>query len=315
MPEGILKQIRLDQYTTLRVGGVAQYFVEVSHSDELVSVLGFAQQQTSVAPLILGGGSNVLIADDGYSGLVIRMSTRGVAVEATTDSTIRVTAQAGEPWDDFVAYTVSRGWSGLENLSGIPGTVGASPVQNINAYGASVADTITSVEVFDMKAGVKKTLSQKECRFGYRDSIFKHAEGKDYIVLSVTFHLQPAATINLSYRSSSQSIARYIADRQIEIPTVLDIRQAVLYARENIGMLEGQFRSAGSFFKNTIVSHKEFEKIDQIVSEQFSELGTKMSPWNWEFPSGDVKISSAFLMECSHIFLPIPFPLPAGCTI
>ncbi len=299
MPEGIQRHVSLDQYTTLHVGGVADFVAEVKNLAELTQALAFAQTHTTSSPLILGGGSNVLISDEGYRGLVIRMCSKGKVVVSETKDEILLTVQAGEPWDELVAYTVTQGWSGLENLSGIPGTVGASPVQNINAYGASVADTIVSVEVFDSIEGVIKNLSHAACQFGYRDSVFKQPAGKGLIVTSVTFRLSPEVSTNLSYRSSSQSIARYLADKQIEIPTLQNIREAILYARRNIGMLEGQFRSAGSFFKNTIVSDEEFAHIEHIVATHYVELGQKMSPWFWKLPSQQVKVSTAFLMECS----------------
>lgn len=298
MPEGIIEKVSLAPYTTLHIGGVADYLCEVGSVEELEKVCQWAKQ-TSIPLMVLGGGSNVLISDEGFRGLVVQIKIKGVSVIEESDTEVHVRVGAGESWDSFVAYTVKQGWSGLENLSGIPGTVGASPVQNINAYGASVADSVVSVEVLDTNEGVIKNVSHAECQFGYRDSIFKQAVGASYIVTAVTFKLMPAASANLSYRSSSQSIARYLAEKNISNPTLTDIRAAILYARSNIGMLEGQFRSAGSFFKNTIVSKKDFEFIAQVVSIQFPELGEKMSPWHWELPTQEVKVSSAFLMECS----------------
>lgn len=298
MPKGIRQQISLAPYTTLQIGGVADYLCEVKSLEELEAACRWAQQ-TDIPILILGGGSNMLISDEGFRGLVIHMQTKGLTITVESDTEIRVRVEAGESWDSFVAYSVMQGWSGLENLSGIPGTVGASPVQNINAYGASVADTIVSVEAFDTDRGVVKNVAHAECQFGYRDSVFKQSVGSSYIVTAVTFRLVTAESTNLSYRSSSQSIARYLEEKNILTPTLADIREAVLYARRNIGMLEGMFRSAGSFFKNTIVSAEEFSNISQIVSINFLELSEKMSPWYWLLPSGDVKVSTAFLMECS----------------
>lgn len=290
------KNVLLSAYTTLKVGGIADYFVKVNTEKELEEALRFAEQ-TTTPPLILGGGSNILISDDGYKGLVILNRIKGIAYEENVDD-ILVTAAAGETWDDFVAYTVEKGWSGLENLSGIPGTVGASPIQNINAYGASVSDVIESVIVFDNGLKKKKKLSAEECVFGYRDSIFKKPAGKNLIVTSVTYRLASTVKTNLSYRSSSQSVQKYLAEQSINNPTVSDVRKAILYVRNNIGMLPGQFRSAGSFFKNTIVTKEEFEKIEQKVIKEFPEQNKNLSPWNWPLENG-VKISTAFLMECS----------------
>ncbi len=217
----------------------------------------------------------------------------------TADGRVRVTAAAGEEWDVLAATTVAQGLSGLENLSGIPGTVGASPVQNINAYGAAVADVIDSVEVYDGEADTVRVLSASECHFGYRDSIFKQPGGKSLVVTSVTFLLKKAAAINVSYRSSSQSIEKYLLEKNITTPTVTDVRDAVLYVRSNIGMLLGQFRSAGSFFKNTVVSAQQFEIIEAVVAKEFAHISERLSPWYWNLPTGDIKIATAFLLECS----------------
>ena len=223
----------------------------------------------------------------------------GVTYQSAADGIVLVKAGAGENWDAVVAQTVARGLSGLENLSGIPGTVGAAPVQNINAYGATVADVIDSVEVYDSSTDSVRTLTASECLFGYRDSIFKQSAGRHLIVLFVTFRLASAATVNLSYRSSSQSIKLFLEEKNITTPTVADVRDAVLHVRSNIGMLLGQFRSAGSFFKNTIVSKEVFEGVQAVVEKEFAMISEKLSPWHWELEGGEQKIATAFLLECS----------------
>lgn len=293
------EQVDLSQYTTLRVGGVADYLVEVTNKNELKEALTFAKEKTKTRPLILGGGSNLLIPDEGYRGLVIRMKSSGITFSETGNETVLVTATAGEGWDDLVNETTKKGLSGLERLSGIPGTVGAAPVQNINAYGASASDTIDTVAVFDTVTDSVRILSQEECRLGYRDSIFKQIAGKDLIVLSVTFKLSKHIQNETAYRSASQSIERYLLEQNISDPNPADVRKAVLHIRSKIGMLEGQFRSAGSFFKNTTVSPEKFNYILDVVEKNFSVLGKKLMPWHWTLPSGEVKVSTAFLMECS----------------
>lgn len=290
------ENVLLSSYTTLQVGGVADYFAVVKTVKELEEGLLFAPQ-TTTPPLILGGGSNVLISDKGYRGLVILNRIKGISSEVKKNDVL-VTAAAGENWDDFVAYTANKGWSGLENLSGIPGTVGASPIQNINAYGVSVSDVIESVTVFNSRTKEINELSAEECCFSYRDSTFKKPENTSLIVTAVTFRLKLRGEKNLSYRSSSQSIQKYLTEKSITNPTVSNIREAVLRVRNNIGMLPGQVRSAGSFFKNTIVTNKEFEKIKDKVVKEFLEQDQALSPWYWPSENG-VKISTAFLMECS----------------
>jgi UDP-N-acetylmuramate dehydrogenase len=296
----IEKHIALAPYTTLHVGGVAAYFHRLTREEDLIGLIDLVREN-KVAITVLGGGSNVLIADGELKRLVIKNELRGITMEAdkATESVL-VTAAAGEPWDAFVAYVVEQGLAGLENLSGIPGTVGAAPIQNINAYGAQVADVIESVRVFDPITKTFHVLSCAECQFGYRDSVFKTSAGSEFVVTAVTFRLLKGYGVaNLKYRSASQSIAKYVAEQGIVEPTLSDIRAAILHVRSNIGMLEGQFRSAGSFFKNTIVSADEYARINEIVKERFVELDTRLAPWNWPLANGEVKISTAFLMECS----------------
>ena len=293
----IQRNVPLNQYTTLHVGGVAEYFASVTNQAELSEALRFATQ-SEVPVLILGGGSNVLISDEGFSGLVIKMEIRGISYVAGVEETL-VTAGAGESWDAVVAATVHEGLCGIQNLSGIPGTVGASPVQNINAYGASVADTIRTVEVYDPATNTLKILSNTECQFGYRDSLFKQKVGEHLIVTAVTFALTKESAINTSYASASQSIKKYLFEKNCTAPTVVDVRQAILHVRSNIGMLLGQFRSAGSFFKNTIVTSEEFISIEAIVKKDFVDISERLSPWHWPLDDGRVKIATAFLFECS----------------
>jgi UDP-N-acetylmuramate dehydrogenase len=295
----IVEKVPLAAYTTLRVGGVANYFCQLTDEAQLLEVAVVAEEK-QVPITVLGGGSNVLIADGAIHRLIIRNEIRGMTfTEDEAAGVVLVTAAAGEPWDVFVATMVERGLAGLENLSGIPGTVGAAPIQNINAYGAQVADVIESVRVFDTKTKTFQTRSSSECQFAYRDSVFKHERGGGLVVTAVTFRLTPVQEINLTYRSASQSIERYLEVQGITTPTLLQVREAILYTRSNIGMLEGQFRSAGSFFKNTIVSAADFARVAEIVSIQFSAEDTQFSPWHWSLPDGGEKISTAFLMECT----------------
>lgn len=297
--ESVIQQnVPLAPYTTLQVGGVADYFVVVRDVEEVREALRFAQQ-IATPTFILGSGSNVLIDDGPLHRVVIKNEIKGISYESGVSGMVLVIAGAGESWDALVAETVSRGLSGLENLSGIPGTVGAAPVQNINAYGAAVADVIEVVEVYDGETDEFKTLSAAECRFGYRDSIFKQPDGKHLIVLNVTFRVAAESTVNLSYRSASQSVERFLAEKNITTPTVADVREAVLHVRSNIGMLLGQFNSAGSFFKNTVVSAAVFKTIEEIVERDFGVISERLTPWHWPLPTGEEKIATAFLLECS----------------
>ena len=294
----IQKEVTLDAYTTLHIGGVADYFVVVRSEGELRDAWR-AARDSDRRPFVLGGGSNVLIADGALPLFVIKNELAGIAYEEEHEGRVLVTAAAGVGWDELVAATVARGFSGLENLSGIPGTVGAAPVQNINAYGATVAEVIDSVTVYDGGSDSTFTLSSSACEFGYRDSVFKREVNAAWVVTAVTFRLVAAMHINVTYRSSSQSIGRYLTEHSIDAPTSADIRAAILHLRSNIGMLAGQYRSAGSFFKNTIVDVATFTRISEIVERDFATLGTQNAPWHWSLPEGREKIATAFLLECS----------------
>ena len=298
MTELIKEHVSLAAYTTLGVGGFARYFARLERPSQLNSLVDFSKEQ-EVPLWVLGGGSNVLVADGETDRLVVKNELKGREIVSQSEGVVVAKVAAGENWDELVAWTVEKRWSGLENLSGIPGTVGAAPIQNINAYGATVADVIESVEVFDVDTKEIKALSNQACQFGYRDSLFKHEEGAGFVVTAVTFRLRLSTGSNLAYRSSSQSIGKYLLEQGVTDPSVADIREAVLWARGNIGMLPGQFASAGSFFKNTIVNQEQFATIEKVVLAQFLELHEQFSPWHWSAPDGREKISTAFLMECS----------------
>ena len=184
----ILENIELAQYTTFKVGGRARYFCVVKDEVELKEAIAFARDKfardKNEKVFVIGGGSNILVSDEGFSGLVIKMETNGVRFAGDF-----VTAAAGESWDGLVEKTVEKGLWGLENLSAIPGTVGAAPVGNIGAYGTEVKDTIESVRAVNRETGAAKTFTNTECCFSYRHSFFKTEEGKKWIVTSVAFRL------------------------------------------------------------------------------------------------------------------------------
>ncbi len=292
------EMVSLAPLTSLGVGGKARYFARFSDVDELKELFEFAAQK-SLPMFVLGGGTNILLSDGVLEKLVIKNELKGIEYSGEDSSEVKVTVAAGEHWDNFVADVAAKGLFGVENLSGVPGTVGAAPVQNINCYGVSITDVIESVRVYDVTKGTEREFSNEECLFGYRDSIFKHSAGADLIVTAVTIKLTKNAPTKLAYRSSSQSIESYLKQNNIVNKTPADIREAVLFVRKNIGMLEGCFRSAGSFFKNTIVSEETFLSVQKKVADSFSEQDAKLSPWHWPLENGEVKISTAFLLECT----------------
>jgi UDP-N-acetylmuramate dehydrogenase len=233
--------VKLADYTTLGLGGPADSFVVASTEDELIKAV-----DDSDPLLILGGGSNLVVADDGFPGTVVRVATGGIAIDGVT-----VTVAAGEPWDDVVSRTIAAGLSGLECLSGIPGLAGATPIQNVGAYGQEVADTITRVRVYDRDKQQTAYFNNKQCCFSYRHSVFKETDR--YVVLEVTFRLSrdPAPIRYPELAAAAAALAPASASAPV------DIRAAVLTLRRRKGMVldpaDPDTRSAGSFFTNPIV--------------------------------------------------------------
>jgi UDP-N-acetylmuramate dehydrogenase len=243
----------LADHTTLRVGGPADRMLTVETEPELIEVvrdLDAAGEQV----LILGGGSNVLIGDAGFAGTVIKIATRGVAEDVDACSGAVITVAAGEPWDPLVSSAIEQGWSGLETMSGIPGLTGATPIQNVGAYGAEVSELISTVRTLDRSTGQLKTLFRMECGFGYRTSRFKIDPGH-FLVLSVTFQL-PLGTMSQSIRYPE--LARMLGIEVGQRAPAAEVRQAVLALRTAKGMVlaenDHDTWSAGSFFTNPILS-------------------------------------------------------------
>lgn len=249
------ENIALAPYTTFKIGGPARYFVFARTIDELIEALTFAKEK-SLPVFVLGGGSNVLIPDEGFDGLVIKIEIKnGITVDGTS-----VVASAGENWDELVAFCVARGLWGIENLSGIPGTFGGAVVQNIGAYGAALSQVLTLVAVYDTRAGQIKMLSVEECKFGYRGSIFKEEEGR-YIVLAATLRLSSSPTPNISYRD----LQTRFNDSSIDINAVRGAVLEIRAAKFPDLTLEG---TAGSFFKNPIMSRVDAE----ILKEKYPDM-------------------------------------------
>jgi UDP-N-acetylmuramate dehydrogenase len=243
----ILENIPLKEHTTLRLGGNARFFVSVHSVEELREALSFAGSK-KIPVYILGGGSNVLFTDDGWDGLVIHISILGREYDEDSKGDARVTVGAGEIWDQLVEETVSQGLWGLENLSRIPGTVGAAPVQNIGAYGMEVKDVIDWIEVLDIETKDLHIFSVDECKFGYRDSIFKHSEGRKYIILRVTFRLSTYPKPKLDYKD----LREYFSGKSDV--SVSEVRSAINKIRERKFPNLTHVGTAGSFFKNPIIS-------------------------------------------------------------
>lgn len=276
----IEQNTQLAALTTLNVGGPARFFVRAETEAQFIDAFAFATGNT-LPVFILGGGSNILVSDRGFDGLVIQ-----VALKGTTNSSL-LNIAAGEHWDSFVEYCVGQDLAGVECLSGIPGTVGGTPVQNVGAYGQEVSETIVSVRCFDRAAGEIVELSNEQCGFTYRTSIFNTVERDRYVVLSVKYSLTKKGKPKIVYKD----LIEYFAGRE---PTLAETRQAVLSIRRAKSMViepsDPNRRSAGSFFKNPIVSEAKFD-----------EIAARFSNGVPHFPAGEnsVKIPAAWLIEQS----------------
>jgi len=281
----IEENVPLAPLTTLKIGGAARFFVFAETENQVTEAFKFAEEN-GFELFVLGGGSNILVADEGFDGLVLQIALKGIEVKGNV-----VTAQAGEDWDAFCEFCVERNLAGIECLSGIPGFVGGTPVQNVGAYGQEVSETITSVRVFDRKSKQILELSNAECKFAYRTSIFNSTDKNRFIVLCVTYDLKQDGAPKIVYKD----LREFFGEHQ---PTLAETREAVRKIRAEKAMLVRQnsadANSAGSFFKNPIVSNKKFDEILAIAKN----FGIENVP-GFKAEEGSVKIPAAWLIEQS----------------
>ncbi len=300
------EQVRLAEYTTLRLGGPARRFSVAGSAAELVSAVAAADRDGEPL-LVLGGGSNLVVADEGFPGVVVRATSAGLEF-APGGETVEVTAAAGQDWDETVRHCLAEGLSGVECLSGIPGSAGATPIQNVGAYGQEVAETVTAVRAYDRAVGQVVRLGPADLEFGYRTSMFKRqatagdavgdgaggglggATGR-FVVLDVTFRLAPGP---LSAPVRYAELARLLDVAEGSRVPLAEVRAAVLELRRGKGMVlddaDPDTRSAGSFFTNPVVP-----------TTQLGELGARLAgpggiP-HWPAADGAVKLSAAWLIE------------------
>jgi UDP-N-acetylmuramate dehydrogenase len=253
----IQQNVNIKDYSTLHVGGQFRYFVVVSSLNDLSLLYAIVQNDGKYenTPIFtLGGGSNIVFSDGVLNIIALKMEIKGFEIINENNEYVDIKVGAGENWDSFVEKTVSMNLVGLESLSLIPGTVGASPVQNIGAYGSEVKDTIIAVEIFDIENGVISNLSNADCKFGYRDSIFKNEAKGQYIIIAVTYRL----TKSLPSIPNYPGVIKYFEDREINIPTLKEVRDAIIYIRKEKLPDPKEIPNTGSFFKNPIISKESF---------------------------------------------------------
>jgi UDP-N-acetylmuramate dehydrogenase len=286
----IQENVPLAPLTTLHVGGPARYFAVARREDEVREAVDFAK--TRQLPLfVLGGGSNLLVADSGWPGLVLRMAMGGITSESARDAVL-FSVGAGHDWDDFVAQAVAQKCAGIECLSGIPGSVGGTPVQNVGAYGQQVSDTIESVRALDLKHDRVVVLPNPACGFRYRSSIFNSGDPGRYIILRVNYRLKRGGAPSVKYADLQKHFAETKAP-----PSLAAVREAVRQIRRGKGMLiipgDEDSHSAGSFFKNPVLSEGQFQ--DLAARAQAKGLALP------SYPALDAqhKVSAAWLVEHS----------------
>ena len=277
----IEENVCLAPYTTLKVGGPARYFIRADTERELIEALSYAASE-SLDVFVLGGGSNILVADSGFGGLVIQIALMGIDANGSV-----IVAGAGEDWDQFVEYCVANYFAGIECMSGIPGFVGGTPVQNVGAYGQEVSETIVSVRCYDRQKKQIVDLANSDCGFSYRTSIFNTTDRDRYIVLAVTYNLQKRGESKIAYKD----LKEHFAGRS---PSLRETREAVIKIRKAKSMVidptDINSQSAGSFFKNPVVDSPVLDSIR-------TKHGYETVP---SFPFGDrVKIPAAWLIENS----------------
>ena len=291
-PMLLQENVPLAPLTTFRLGGPARFLVEARSVDEVQQAVAFARSK-DMPLFILGGGSNLLVADRGWPGLVLKVSITGIDRRpGEIDGKALFDVGAGEAWDRFVSQSVIAQCAGVECLSGIPGSVGGTPVQNVGAYGQEVSETIESVEVLDLKDGPVRELCREACGFSYRSSIFNTTERGRFVIVRVTYAVTPGGDPHIAYAD----LKRHFEGRQTQ-PSLAETREAVLHIRARKGMLivpgDPDSLSAGSFFKNPVISEEQHEDLRKRAAAQGFTLTS--------YPALEKskKISAAWLVEHS----------------
>ena len=276
--------VNLRLYNSFGFDTIAKQFAEINQTSDLQTLIQSGALQKHKT-LILSGGNNILFQKDVFDDLVVYINTRGIEILREDGNEIIVRAQAGEDWPDFVRFCVDKGWHGIENLAHIPGKVGAAPVQNIGAYGMELKDSFLRCEAMDLTTGETKVFTKKDCRFGYRESVFKNELKGQYVIISVEFLLKKNAPLNLEYGN----IKAYLEQNGIENPTLQQLHDSICAIRDAKLPDMKQIGSAGSFFKNPVIERKQFEALQK-------EYPTMP---HYDEPNDKVKVPAGWLIEHS----------------
>ena len=292
--------VPLKPYTTFKIGGPARYFANAASMKEFRQISIFATRN-GLPLFILGGGSNILVSDRGYEGVVIHPACRGNAIAHEDVDSVTLGVNAGENWDDLVHYALERGWWGIENLSHIPGQAGAALVQNIGAYGQQVSDVVQQARVLDIATGMPRVLSAAECGFGYRRSIFNTTERGKLIIVGLTLQLSKHGGAHLDY----PDVRAYFQERGIQHPSIAEIRQAIIAIRDSKFPFPREERggNAGSFFKNLSLAESEYATLREMLRRNFPpQVVRRLEEIRNRFHAVDsIKIPTAFLISICEL--------------
>ena len=274
--------VSLRPYNSFGFDAVAKQFAEINVVSDLQALIKSGALQYHKT-LILSGGNNILFQNEVFDGIVVYINTKGIEFLREDGNEIVVRAQAGEDWPDFVRFCVGKGWHGVENLAHIPGKVGAAPVQNIGAYGMELKDSFLQCKALDLATGETKVFTKEECRFGYRESVFKNELKGKCVIISVDFLLKKEAPLHLEYGN----IKAYLEQNGIESPTLQQLHDAICAIRDAKLPDVKQIGSAGSFFKNPVIERAQFEAL-------LKEYPTMP---HYDEPNGMVKVPAGWLIE------------------
>ena len=287
----IQENVLLAPYTTFKIGGLARYFCIVKDQFDALEAYEFAQKH-KLNVFILGGGSNLLVSDQGFNGLVIKVVNKGIEILSEEENKVLLKVASGEVWDEAVAFAVKNNWWGMENLSHIPGSTGAIAVQNVGAYGQEASKIITEVSVFDTKTHQIISISNADCGFAYRQSIFNTSQKGRYIIFHIVFSLSKTTQPILSYRDLQNKFSG-------ASPSLKEIRQAIIEIRDKKFPfpLQAKNGNAGSFFKNPILTQQEYKNLLNVLGKNFgAEVGENLQKKKFE-ENGQIKIPAAYLID------------------
>lgn len=300
----IQENYSLNNLTTIKVGGAARFFARIKNVDELKEALEYAHHH-SLNIFVISGGSNVVVSDNGFPGLAIQININGFEVVRENKKDVVLKIGAGEVWDKVVKRAVANGWWGIENLSWIPGRIGACAVQNSGAYGQEISDVIDELKVLEIASGEIKIFEKDECGYGYRTSIFNTGKRDQYIIVAVVLKLKKQGTIskgqgiNNLAKIDYPDVKKYFEERGLEQPSLQQIREAIIYIRSNKLPDMSKVGNAGSFFKNIVVSGKEYDDFLEKIRENFGdeEVG-KAEELKEKYRLGkEIKILTAWLID------------------